>query len=55
MSTTHTNPTRYDVRRDLVPPTPTPPPNSLFYSQLTGSANNLMMAHLQGRNMLYIK
>jgi len=23
-------------------------------SQLTGSTNNLMMAHLQGRNMLYI-
>jgi len=23
----------------------------LLYSQLTGSTNNLMMAHLQGRNM----
>jgi len=22
-----------------------------LYSQLTGSTNNLMMAHLQGRNM----
>jgi hypothetical protein len=37
--------TRYDVRRDLVPPKP------LLYGQLTGSTNNLMMAHLQGRNM----
>jgi hypothetical protein len=24
---------------------------SLLYSQLTGSTNNLLMAHLQGRNM----
>ena len=45
MFTTYRNPTRHDVRRDLVPP------KLLLYSQLTGSTNNLMMAHLQGQNM----
>jgi hypothetical protein len=42
MFTTYRNPTRYDVRRVLVPP-----PQLLLYSQLTGSTNNLMMAHLK--------
>jgi hypothetical protein len=41
--------TIYDVRRDVVVPKPL-----LLYSQLAGSTNNLMMARLQGRNMLYI-
>jgi hypothetical protein len=27
------------------------PPKLLLYSHLTGSMNNLMMAHLQGQNM----
>jgi len=45
MLTAYTNPTRYDVRQDLVPPI------LLLYIRLTGSTNNLMMAHLQGRNM----
>jgi len=42
---TYTNPTRYDVRRDLVIPTGTPIVKSPYWF------TNLMVAHLQGRNM----
>jgi len=47
MLTTYSNPTDYDVRRDLVPQIPP----HLLYSLLTNSMDNLMMGHLQGRNM----
>ena len=47
----YTNPTIYDVRRDLIPHIS---PHQL-YSLLTSSMDNLMMAHLQDRNMqLYL-
>jgi len=43
----YTNPTIYDVRRDLLPQISL----HLLYSLLKSSMNNLMMAHLQSRNM----
>ena len=47
MLTAYTNPTNYDVSQDLVPQISP----HLLYSLLTVSMDNLMMAHLQGRNM----
>jgi len=47
MLTAYTNPMIYDVRWDLVPELSP----HLLYSLLTSSMDNLMMAHLQGRNM----
>jgi len=44
---TYTNHMNYDVRRDLVPQISP----HLYYSLLTNSMDNLMMAHLEGRNM----
>jgi len=47
MLTAYTNPTNYNVRRDLLPQISP----HLLYNLLTSSMDNLMMAHLQGRNM----
>jgi len=44
----YTNPTIYDVRRDLIPRPKLP---HILYSHLISSLDNLMMAYLQGRNM----
>jgi len=44
---TYINPTNYEVRRDLV----TKYSTRLVYSLPTSSVNNLIMAHLQGRNI----
>ena len=46
MITTYRNPTIYDVN-EISSPTP----KLLLYNQITDSTSNLMMAHLQGRNM----
>jgi len=43
-----TNPTIYDVRRDLVPLPKLP---RILYSHLVSSLDNLMTAYIQGRNM----
>jgi len=43
-----TNPTIYDVRRDLVHLPKLP---HILYSHLISSLDNLTMAHIQGRNM----
>ena len=45
---TFTNPTIYDVRRDLVP---LPKLTHMLYSHLISSLDNLKMAYIQGRNM----
>jgi len=45
---TFTNPTIYDVRRDLVPLPKLP---HILYSHLISSLDNLMMAYIQGRNI----
>jgi len=47
MLTAYTNPMIYDVRRDLDPKIS----SHLLYSLLTSSMDNLMIAHLEGRNM----
>jgi len=46
MLTAYTNPMIYHVRRDLVPKISP----HLLHSLLTSSMDNLVMAHLQGRN-----
>jgi len=52
MLVSFTNPTIYDVRRDLVPLPKLP---HILYSQLISSLDHLMMAYIQGRNMyLYL-
>jgi len=48
MLATFTNPTIYDVRRDLIPDPKLP---HILYSHLITSFDNLMMAYIQGRNM----
>jgi len=48
MLTTFTNPTIYDVRRDLVPLSKLP---HILYSHLISSLDKLMMAYIAGRNM----
>jgi len=45
---TFTNPTIYDVRRDLVP---IPKLLHILYNHLISSFDNLMMAYMQGWNM----
>jgi len=45
---TFANPTIYDVRRDLFPLPKLP---HILCSYLISFLDNLMMAHLQGRNM----
>ena len=44
-------PVSWIYNRNLEGGTRSRPPKLLFYSQLTGSMNNLMIDHLQGRNM----
>jgi len=48
MLATFTNPTIYDVRRDLVP---LPKLQHMLCSHLLSYLENLMMAYIQGRNM----
>jgi len=48
MLATFTNPTIYDVRRDLAPLPNLP---HILYSHLVSSLDNLMMAYVEGRNM----
>jgi len=48
MLATFTDPTIYDVRRDLVPLPKLP---HILCSHLISSLDNLMMAYIQGRNM----
>jgi len=45
---TLTNPTIYDVRRDLVPLPKLP---HTLYSHLISSLDHMMMAYIEGRNM----
>ena len=52
MLATFTNPTIFEVRRDLVPLPKLP---HILYVHLGSSLDNRMMAYIQGRNMwLYI-
>jgi hypothetical protein len=48
MLATFTNPTIYDVRRNLVPLTKLP---HMLYSHLISPLDNLMKAYIQSRNM----